>query len=212
MDMDKITAALPHFGAAGTIKPLKTTINFVGVEKNESIHRKAIIGVIVIVILAACFSKFAVIDRYQRLWDANAQVMELQDEWNEGIRTIEESDELSDTYAHYTWDGISEEEKERPKRVDAANLVQYIGSMSMRVNNYTLSGRTLEVNITSDSLEQVSRLAMDVEKRSIVDSCSVQMAQRGGQYNQNAQDGVEAQLTIYLKSVSESGQQEGVDL
>lgn len=181
---------------------LKTTINFIDVDEKESSWSLAVPGILLIAVAAALFSKFAVVDRYGRLWEAEAEVSRLQAELDDGMEKIQASKELSDRFYHYTWSGMSEEEIDRTSRVDVAELVQYISTQVMSVNSYTLTGDQLTVNLTAPTLESISRLSVDVEERPIVGSCSMPTAQTN-MSDTDYTDGVDAQIVVYIRTGSE---------
>ncbi len=184
---------------SGSGQALKTTINFIDVGEPKR-DQNGILPYAVFALLAVLlFCKFAVIDRYARLWDAQSRAESLQKELDAGFEKMYATDETADQYYHYTWSGMNEEELKRASRVDVAQLVQYISTRVSSVNSYTLVGDQLTVNITAPSLESIGRLTREVEKRSIVESCSMPSAQTG-LTGQESANGVDAQLVIYIRS------------
>ena len=186
-------------------KPLKTTINFVGIEKKESPWKLAVPAVILVLVGTVLFARFAVIARFERLWAAEAEVSRLQSQMREGMEIIANSKELSERYYHYTWSGMTEEETGRTSRVDVADLITFIGSQCQGIRSCVLSGQVLSVNITADSLESISRIGSAIEERQIVKRCSTQTAQRDtlDMDTGAATNSVDAALTIYIRTKSE---------
>jgi hypothetical protein len=182
---------------------LKTTINFVGVEEKETNVKNVVAASILVVVCAVIFSKFAVIDRYNALMNEQAKVTQLEAEMNQGLATINESKALYDQYNHYTWSSMHEDEVERVSRVKIAKLVDNISSKVTSVNSFTVSDDLLTVNITAPALSTISKLAMGVEAERIVESCNVSTAQTNTE-EEKSTNGVEAQLLVYIKPLSET--------
>lgn len=177
----------------------KDAINFIGVGDTPTNWKFAAPGIAVIVIAAVVFSKFAVVDRYQKLWNAQAKVAYQNQLLNEGYQKLKDSEELLNRYGHYTWSYMSEEERTRRSRVEVADLVKFIATQVMSVNSFSLTGDRLSVNISAPSLESISRLSMELERRNMVDSTSMPSAQ-----TTLTDSGVDAQLVVYLAPEEES--------
>ena len=181
--------------------PLKTSINFIDANEKDSDLRLALPASILIIIAAVFFSKFAVVDRYQRLWEEQSKVSEKQAQIEANTNIIEESKALSDKYYHYTQSGMTEDELYSQSRVSVANLVKMIGENCKGVMSYSLTGNRLSVNITASSLESLSFLAQRIEGQDIVESATVTTAQSQiTDYSKPKSDSVDAQLNIYISS------------
>ncbi|MBQ7677069.1 MAG: hypothetical protein IJT32_02425 [Lachnospiraceae bacterium] len=181
---------------------LKTTINFVRLSEEKGTNWfLAIPGIIAIVIGAVLFSKLAVIDRYGRLSRAQGEVAALEDQIAAGMEELNGSGELTEQFYHYTWTGMTEEELSRESRVRITGLIGYIDERGLAVNACSLSGNILTLNVTGASLEQISKVMVDVRGQEIVDTASVSMAQTK-EAAEDAVYGVDAQLIINIKPVA----------
>ena len=187
----------------------KTTINFISVEEKKERWSLAVPAMLLILAVAVLFSKFAVVDRYTRLFRAQAQVAALQHELDAGLQRIDDTRGLAKRYNHYTWSGMSDEERNRQSRVAVAELVATIRTQTVSVNSFTVSGDQVSVNITAPALESISRLSLELERQPIVESCSMPTAQTS-RAGQEVSGGVNADITIYLKPRSETVEDEGV--
>lgn len=188
---------------------LKTTINFIGADENP-VKWSGIIPVIAVIAVAAVLlMKFAAIDRYEKLLEAQAENEVLKTRVAEDMAIIDESgDDLSKRFVHYTWSGMNDEELDRTSRVKIAELISYIGTQVTNVKSFSLSGDRVVVNITTPSLDSISRLAMEIERQEIVSSCSMPTAQTKVN-DRSDSGGVDAQIVIYIKSRSEIDMDEG---
>ena len=171
----------------------KDPINFIGVGETPTNWKYAAPGIAIILIAAALFSKFAVVDRYQKLWSAQAKAAHQSELLNEGYQKLKDSEELLDRYGHYTWSYMTEEERTRRSRVEVDDLVTFIASQVLSVNSFSLSEDLLTVSISAPTLESISRLSMELERRDMVESASMPTAQ-----TTLTENGVDAQLVVYL--------------
>ena len=176
---------------------------------------KFAIGMTAIAIAAAIFSKHAIYDRYQILSQEKAKTETLKQQLELKMDYIEDSQEMLDKYAHYTYEDFTDEEKGRTRRLKVAKLADVISEHGGKVNEFNLMGDTLFVTVTADSLESVGSLAQVLSSEDIVDSCSVQVAETNDvnssdrkKRNGNAESeqailsvpSVTAEINIYLKS------------
>ncbi len=180
---------------------LKTTINFVATEEDETNWSLAIPGIILIVIGSFLFARFAVVGRFENLARAQGEVEAIQAQIDAGMAEINGAGELTDRFYHYTWTGMTEEELSRESRVSIAELISYINSQGLNVLSYTLTEDRLSVSVVGSSLEQISQVVAKVRERDIVESASVSTAQT----NSDAESGgvgVTAQINIFIGSLT----------
>lgn len=106
--------------------PVKRSINLVLVDENKINPFKAILGVLVIAVLAAAFGKFLVYDRLMDMSRATYEVNQMRDTLDNLTDAIEAYGEVEDDYAHYTYDNMTEEELGLVDRIKVGELVKAI--------------------------------------------------------------------------------------
>jgi len=103
--------------------PTKTTINLMVVDENKIKPLQAIPAILAILVLAAVFSKFLVIDRLAAVSAANGRVSRLQRQLDETMDALESIGDVHKTYAHYTYDGMTSQELSLVDRTQVVDLV-----------------------------------------------------------------------------------------
>lgn len=129
--------------------PVKRTINLVLVNENKISPLKAIPAILLIIALAAVFSKFMVYDRLVEKDRAEARVITLRDTLDQARATLESFDNVEDDYAHYTVAGMSAAELSLVDRTQVQDLV----------------GSVLPVSDTTLNLKSFSRRTVNAYKK-----------------------------------------------
>ncbi len=187
--------------------------------KKETNWYVAVPAIIAICIGAGLISKFAVLDRFTALARAKGYEAQLETQLMEQKKIISDSDEITKEYYHYTWDGMSEEEKARVSRLKVANIVDLIGKQGLKINSLDLKGEQFTVNVSGNNLESISKLTELLDEQDIIESCSVESAKTNdkeeivtNQIKTENEDGeevetkvteiaqVDAQINVYLKT------------
>ena len=104
--------------------PVKRSINMVLVDEDKINIWKAIPGILLILVLAALFSKYLVADRLLAMSQASARTTQLQKHLDEAMEAVESFGEVEDTYAHYTLAGMTSEELSLVDRTQVLELVK----------------------------------------------------------------------------------------
>lgn len=156
--------------------PSKRTINLAGVGDKPLRPGLAIPGVLLVLIAAAVFSKFLVIDRLEEVNAAQRVVYELQSELDAGYKELSGFDDLSNLYAHYTYSGFTNEELNRTDRVDVLNLIRTMIIPYAEVSTWSVTGNQLTVNMSAESLQQINLIVQQLEAQDLVDFCTVNTA------------------------------------
>jgi ribosome-binding ATPase YchF (GTP1/OBG family) len=129
-----------------------------------------------ILVVAAAFSKFLVIDRLAEVDAARAEVNRLQMKIDQGYEELAGFDDLADLYAHYTYSGFTQEELNRSDRVEVLRLIRSVVLPRTEVSSWTLSGNTLTINLNGETLQDINLLVQQLEAEDIVDFCTVNTA------------------------------------
>ena len=87
--------------------PTKRSINLVLVDENKINPVTAILGVLLVVLLAGVFSKFLVIDRLNAMSQAQSRVTQLQHDLDNAMDALDNIGDIGETYAHYTLEGMT---------------------------------------------------------------------------------------------------------
>ena len=186
-------------GLRGKI-PTKQSINLVIVDESKINPLKAIPLVIVVVALAALFSKFMVFDRLAAMNQATGRVSTLQTNLQEANSLISTFGELQEEYAHYTYSGMTEEELGRVDRVEVLKLAESVFAAGDIAKSWRLSGNILTAEVGGESLEELNQLAQKMEESPIVDRVAITNASKAEEVRDgNTAGGVRASFIVYLQ-------------
>ena len=103
--------------------PTKRTINLMLVEEGKIRARTAIPAILAIIVLAALFSKYMVIDRLTAVNQAQGRAARLQQDLDSAKALLEEYGDVDTIYAHYTYEGMTAQEMGRVDRDQVMQLV-----------------------------------------------------------------------------------------
>lgn len=170
----------PKKGLRGRM-PTKRSINLILIDENKISPLKAVPGIILVVVLAAAFSKYFVADRLIAMSRASNQASSVQSTLDKATQTLKEYEGIEDTYAHLTYAGMTQEELDRVDRVKILELVSTILPQGESTRSWNVSGNILTVEITGSSLENLNQLARRIEESPIVDSCAIATAVKNEQ-------------------------------
>lgn len=106
--------------------PTKRTINLVLVDENKINPLMAILGILLIVVLAGAFSKFLIIDRISAVSRAQSRVTQLQRDLDSTMDALDNIGDIGETYAHYTLEGMTAAELNLVDRTLVLALVDSI--------------------------------------------------------------------------------------
>ena len=184
--------------------PVKRTINLATQGEKKMNVGLAIPSVVLIIVIAAVFSKFLVLDRFAEVTAAQRVVYDLQTRLDQGYAELADFDDLSELYAHYTYSGFTAEELNRTDRVDVLNLIRNMVLPYAEVNSWSVTGNQLTINMTGESLQQINLIVQQLEQQDLVDFCTVNTANtddntRGNQSTEEFSI-VKARVLCYLNS------------
>ena len=197
---------------------LKTSINFAAMTEKKKTHWGIVApALILIVVLAALFSKFGVIERFNQLEAAQNNVRSLEEELETDREILSSSDELTETFYHYTHSDMTEEELENIDRVKVLELSEFLSGFGAEVSAFRITTDSVDVTIGTDSLDSVSMLSRELGKQEIVDTVSVLSIVKPEGKENVSEDGdttyedatVTAQFQIHLKTKSALEEEKG---
>ncbi|MBO4277680.1 MAG: hypothetical protein J5925_04730 [Clostridia bacterium] len=182
--------------------PGKRSINLAEVGVKKVNYKAAIPAIIIIAVLAVLISKFGVIDRFVKVADAEREVAELQARIDTAQARIQSYGELRETYAHYTYSDMTEEELNRADRVGVMELLKRVVMPKAAISTWSVSGNQLKVMLNAGTLEEINGIAQSLMDEPTVDYCTISTAVTDKDYVETAK-GVTANIIVYLTKASE---------
>lgn len=174
--------------------PEKRTLNLAFKEKSSIDWKKAVLGVLVVLILAAVFGKFAVIDRFDKLSKAEANLTAMQQKLADTRQAYADYDAVQEQYNVYNYTGY---DKTLADRLDIIDILERKVFPVCDVTNLSISGKTVNMNLDNLNLSQISQLIASLEEEPLVDSVYVPTASKGNENELGT-----ASMTMYLADAS----------
>ncbi len=156
--------------------PVKRSINLAVIDEKKMRFGLAIPAILLILVAAAAFSKFLVLDRMAEVSAAQAEVSRLQAKIDQGYDELAGFDDLADLYAHYTYSGFTPEELNRSDRVAVLRLIRSVVLPRAEVSSWSLTSNTLTINLNAETLQEINLLVQQLEAEDMVDFCTVNTA------------------------------------
>lgn len=185
--------------------PSKRTINLATLGEKPVRMGLAIPGIILVLLAAAVFAKFLVIDRLNEVSDAQNVVSGLQSQINSGYKELADFDDLSNLYAHYTYSGFTSEELNRTDRVQVLELIRNMIIPYSTISSWTLTGNSFTADLSAESLQQINLIVQQLEAQDLVAYCTVNTANASDNTRDTALDPnvVRARVSAFLNSGTE---------
>ena len=195
------------------VVPTKTQINFATVGIQPMKLSVLLPGIVIIVVFASLLSKFFVVDRIIEVSRLQSEVSQLQSQIDAEQAAIDEMGDIASQYAHYTWSGMTDEEKNLADRMEAVALIKKYVLKKAQVGSYTISGNEISLPITGVTFNEVGKIVNALESDPLVEHCEVVAAASddsgvvfdSGQTDMAIMGGdmdATAQVTIYLNDSS----------
>lgn len=198
--------SLKKAGKQKRLEP-KYIFNLAQFEKESMGAPKLAIVLVLIVAAIVLIGKFGVLDRFNALHQKETEASDLQQKVDEVHAEIAELQGVTDEYAHYTTDGMEEEELSLVNRVDVMNLINRLVLPHASVGSWSLQGNTLVLTITNTTLSWVNRIVQEFNMEEMVNYCFVQTAATEA----TAAKDLTAQLTAYLQDPEAAAAQEAAE-
>lgn len=145
--------------------PAKSTMNLFRKEKSEIRLSVVIPCVVLILIAAALFAKFAVIDRFAKLGELEAQLADEKATLDATKKSYADYNEVAEEYSRYNYTGY---DKSIADRLDVLALLEREVFPMAGVESLSVSGKTLSMTLRGLTLEQVSELLQKLEADPLV--------------------------------------------
>ena len=155
------------------VEPSKRTLNLAVRERRYPSPKKWIPGVLVVILLAALFAKFAVVDRYAKLNEAEAALAEKQATLEATRAQYADYDEVQERYNMYSYEGF---DRTIANRLDVMDLLKRDVFPVCEVQSLSVSGKTINLSVTDLNLSQISQLIATLEGEPMVSRVTVYTA------------------------------------
>ena len=171
------------------VAPSKKTMNFV--HHQSSINLKKLVPVVlVILIVAAVFVKFGVLDPLDKKTAALNELSLKQEQLAAVEAKLSGYDELAKEYGRYSYGWMNETEVNMVSRMDVLGLIESRIANKAIIDNIAVNNNVLTLNIHGITLEQASSMVKNLEASDLVESASV--------YNAVADNAEEAQIFMSI--------------
>lgn len=171
------------------VAPTKQTMNFVHHESSFNLKKLAPV-LLLIIIAAALFTKFGIMDQLNKKVSAYRDLSNKQNELSVLNAKLTGYDELAADYGRYSYGRMSEQEIGMVDRMDVLDLIQKKIMSVASVESFSVNSNTLNLNLSGITLNQASSIVKDLESSELVESASVNSA--------SAQDGSEAIVVMSI--------------
>ena len=182
-----------------TAKAPKKQINLALAGQKKKHYWVAVPAIGGIVMVAGVIGKVAVADRLVQMSEAQSAVSQMQQQADDITAYIDSFGDLQETYAHYTYQGLTGDELSFLNRPEVLKLMTDIIFPKVMVSSWSVSGNQLSLPVTGENLSDINSLVQELEQEPIVDYCNVMTAVTDGNTEaEAAADKVTGQIVIYL--------------
>ena len=187
-----------------TARAPKKQINLALAGQKKKHYFVAIPAIGAIVAAAGFLGKVAVADRLVEMGIQQSLASDLQRQVDDITDYIASFGDLQETYAHYTYQGLSQDELSYLNRPEVLKLMKEVIFPKVTVSSWSLSGNQLTLPVTGANLSDINALVQQLEDEKLVDYCNVMTAVTDGdQETERVADKVTGQIVVYLADSTE---------
>ena len=172
-----------------TALPAKKTMNFVHHQSSFN-PRKVIPLAIVVILAAAIFAKFGIMDQLDKKTAAYNELAQRQEQLAVINTKLAGYDELEKQYGRYSYGWMDETEISMVSRMDVLALVEEKIVPASVIENIAVNNNVLTLNIHGITLEQASAMVKSLEESEMVSSATV--------YSANAENAEDASIFLSI--------------
>lgn len=182
-----------------TARAPKKQINLALAGQKKKHYFVAVPAIGAIVVVAGIIGKVAVADRLIKVSEAQSAVSEMQKQVDDITAYIDSFGDLQETYAHYTYQGLTGDELSYLNRTEVLRLMKEVIFPKVTVSSWSVSGNQLTLPVTGANLSDINSLVQELEQEPMVDYCNVMTAVTDGNTEtEAAADKVTGQIIVYL--------------
>ena len=169
--------------------PSKKTMNFARRQSNFN-PKKVIPVLLVIIIVAAVFVKFGIMDPLDKKSAAYSELSYKQVQLAALNAQLTGYEDLEHEYGRYSYGWMNETEVSLVSRIDALDLVEKQIANKAVVKNMAVNNNVLTLNIYGITLKEASDMVAKLEMNELVESAAV--------YNATAEDAEQAEIFMSI--------------
>ena len=169
--------------------PSKKTMNFARRQSNFN-PKKVIPIILVILIVAAVFVKFGVMDPLDKKTAAYSELSYKQVQLAALNAQLTGYEELEQEYGRYSYGWMNETEISLVSRIDVLNLVEKQIATKATIKDMAINNNVLTLNIYGITLKEASDMVAKLEQNALVESAAV--------YNATAEAAEEAEIFMSI--------------
>ena len=185
--------------------PVKRSINLALVEEKKISIPKALLGILIIIALAAVFSKFLVADRLLEMSRAEAAAAQKKADLDKLYAALSDFGNIEEEYAHVTYDDMTADELSLVDRPAVIDLIKTV-LPKKRTYAWSLAGNVLTVEVSARNLKKLNQLVKRMEESPIVDTCTITTANKNDKTEEEGQ--VRGRMIVYLQQPAEPVEEE----
>lgn len=171
------------------VVPSKKTMNFVHHQSTFNL-KKVLPIVLVVLIVAAVFVKFGILDPLAKKTAALNELSMKQEQLAVINTKLAGYPELEKEYGRYSYGWMNDTEINLVSRMDVLNLIEQRIATKAIIDDIAVNNNVLTLNIHGITLEQASSMVKNLEESDLVTSASV--------YNAVAEDAETAQIFMSI--------------
>lgn len=186
-------------GGKKMVTQAKVTMNFARHKSEFNLGKVAVVALVIIVV-TLLFTKFAVLDPLEQKTAALNELSQRQSQMDVLNAKLAGWDELQALYGRYSYGWMTEDETNLVERMDILSLMETKIRPRAQIEDFSISGNVLTVNLEGITLEQTSSLVTLLESDPLVTSATVYKAS-----NDDAEVKEVNMVIILAKEVTENG-------
>lgn len=180
--------------------PVKTKMNLAQQEKAETTFSRAVLFIILIIAAAALISKFAVIDQYAAVGEAESSLSAMQLQLDDINTKLAGYSEVEDQYKMYSYGYLSSEEVALVDRIEVIDTIEQQLMTAATVSKVEMQDNVVTVSLSGVSLARVGELAGSIKTLPEVANVIVYTA-----VAETSDQAVDASMVITFQKLDDKG-------
>lgn len=177
--------------------PEKTEMNLYVPVRNGNSPELVIPTAVLLALLIGLFTKFCVLDRLEKVREAESEYLTLQNRLSELDETLKDYDKVTEDFYRYTDAYLTEGDAQTVDRLEIISMLDRNVPAYADYDTVTISGNSVVLKVYSPSLDNVALLQRRLENDALVDNVTVYNADRN-YYSESGTPYLQASLLIRL--------------